>query len=213
MGQDLQPQSVQMYDPYEDADVDEFPEAGRKSSVDPMEHAKNITNIPLAFHDPQPIVDAKGNHPEAEWASALEPDIHESDPDIPTPVPAAAKEDVQSAKAGSGFFGGKLHMPHLRHPHLPGRLPHGTDTSRTGNVAERSTPTDQHTALSGPDRGFVAAASENGERHEGLIGAIRRRSLEVAYCLQPEHGKPKNEMVGLWPEHRGDTTLEHPQGR
>ncbi|KAK6439391.1 hypothetical protein LTR95_004405 [Oleoguttula sp. CCFEE 5521] len=177
MGQDLEPESVQMYDPYEDED--EFPEANRKPTIDPMEHAKNTTEVPLAFHDPQPIVDAKGNHPEAEWACALEPDIHESDSAITTPVPAIAKEDEKATQAGGGFFGGKLHMPHLRHPHLPGHHPH----TRERHFANEQRGRELGAVPSDLDRGATGTASEIVVGREGFIGALRRRTSELAYCL------------------------------
>ncbi|OQN95322.1 hypothetical protein B0A48_18672 [Cryoendolithus antarcticus] len=200
-----------MFDPYEDPE--DFPEAGRRPNINPMEHAKNTIEVPIALHDPRPIVDAKGNHPEAEWASAMEPDIHESDPDYKMSVPAATKEDKKAPRTSGGFFGGNIHMPHFRHPHLPGHHVHIDEATSTGDLGDKPAPVNREGILSHLDRGLTDTPSEDGHTGASFLAGFRRRSSELVHLLTLEHARYKNELTGVWPEYEGNVAPKGSQGR
>ncbi|KAK6418213.1 hypothetical protein LTR95_017218 [Oleoguttula sp. CCFEE 5521] len=188
-----------MYDPSEDPE--DFPEAGRRPNFNPAEHAKNRTEAPVAFHDPQPIVDAKGNHPEAEWASAMEPDVHESDPDFTMSVPSAIQEDKKAPRTGGGFFGDNIHMPHFRHPHLPGHHVHIDEATSIGDSGDKLVLVNREGILPDIDRGFNETPREDGHVREGLVAGFCRRSSKMVHSLSPEHARPEIESTKVWPEY------------
>jgi hypothetical protein len=151
IGQDLDPEALHMFDPYQDPeDLEDSAEAGRQHKTEPMEHAVTSTSVPDTIHQrfaqhSAPINPAT-NHLAQGWFEATRPDDkNSSEPRYANPVLSPSRlesgESPDQLEPGHGYVDEKgIHLwPfHFPHPHWSKRL----SLSGAGTSPKNATKTD-----------------------------------------------------------------------